>query len=248
MTSVPPDFNKAMERVWQELYDSMPQSGKVGMTVKQLLQQYKERCRVERMRQETNESPLALLPVSFGHAKDWLMKQQSAHSIAIEAGTVNEEAREVVSELREALSYQPPSITQLLEQPARTVSPLIPTPQFSLGPEPVTDETVAEERRLFNVEHPPKKRCLSGSSGPSRAKKAKIIPPELKERQERASARMLELGVATQQASINCMSLHSYIHVHYFLFPCIYAYPKQMLSLVSYCSMIKRLGIYLYEQ
>ncbi len=62
------------------------------------------------------------------------MKQQSAHSIAIEAGTVNEEAREV-------LSYQPPSIAQLLEQPARTVSSLIPPPQFSLGPEPVSDET-----------------------------------------------------------------------------------------------------------
>ena len=71
----------------------------------------------------------------------YLMKQQSAHSIAIEAGTVNEEAREIVSELREVLSYQTPSIAQLLEQPARTVSPLIPPPQFPLGPEPVSNET-----------------------------------------------------------------------------------------------------------
>ncbi len=59
----------------------------------------------------------------------------------IEAGTVNEEAREIVSELREVLSYQTPSIAQLLEQPARTVSPLIPPPQFPLGPEPVSNET-----------------------------------------------------------------------------------------------------------
>ncbi len=36
---------------------------------------------------ETRYRPLAL---SFGYAKNWLMKQQSAHSIAIEAGTVNE--------------------------------------------------------------------------------------------------------------------------------------------------------------
>ena len=76
MTSVPPDFNEAMERVWQELWDSMPQSGKVGMIVKQLLQQYKERCRLERSQQETGTSPLALLAVSFGHAKNWLLKQQ----------------------------------------------------------------------------------------------------------------------------------------------------------------------------
>jgi len=39
---VPPDFNRSMLDIWEELWQSMPQS---GITVNSLLQQYKERCR-----------------------------------------------------------------------------------------------------------------------------------------------------------------------------------------------------------
>lgn len=173
-TCVPPNFNTTMESVWVELWNSMPQSGKVGVTVKQL-QHYKERCQIERKSQlDMDESPLALLPVSFAQAKDWLLKQQRAHSVAIEVGTVNEAARQVVSELRQALSDQPTSTARLLELPPRPASPAIPTPQFSFGPEQISDATRAEEHARQN---PPKKRTRAQPS--QKTKKPKLIPPEL---------------------------------------------------------------------
>ena len=97
---VPPDFNRSMSAIWEELWHSMPQSGKISVTVHSLLQQYKERCRAERKRpRDSDTGPPALLPVSFAQAKDWLLKQQKALSEALETGAVNEEAREVVADL-----------------------------------------------------------------------------------------------------------------------------------------------------
>ena len=43
-TCVPPDFNSSMLAIWEELWHSMPQSGRVSITVNSLLQRYKERC------------------------------------------------------------------------------------------------------------------------------------------------------------------------------------------------------------
>ena len=76
-TCVPPDFNSTMLAVWEELWHAMPQSGGVSVTVKSLLQQYKERCTAERKRPRQAESPAPLLPVSFALAKDWLKQQKS---------------------------------------------------------------------------------------------------------------------------------------------------------------------------
>lgn len=42
---VPPD---CMLAIWEELWDSMLQSGRVSVTVNSLLQNYKERCRDEK--------------------------------------------------------------------------------------------------------------------------------------------------------------------------------------------------------
>ena len=146
-TCVPPDFNRTMLAVWEELWESMPQSGKVGVTVQGLLQRYKERCRQERKRpRQSSESPPALLPVSFALAKDWLLKQQKASSEALQLGAVNEEAREVVADLSRSLAEQPTSTAALLEQPASRASPAVAPPVMSLGPEPVTDQERAEER------------------------------------------------------------------------------------------------------
>ncbi len=93
---VPPDFNATMKAIRVELWESMPKSGKVSVTVKDLIQRYKEICRVDRKKQKnSSESPLALLPVSFAQAKDWILRQQHAHSKAVEVGAVNEEARKV---------------------------------------------------------------------------------------------------------------------------------------------------------
>ena len=206
-TCVPPDFNHSMLAVWQELWQSMPQSGKVSTTVYTLLQEYKKHCREERRRlQDTAGTPPALLPVSFVQAKDWLLRQQKAHSQALQVGAVNEEAREVVTELQKFLSEQPASTAALLEQPARRASPVVPQPLMSLGPEPVTDQERAEER----AEQRAKRRAEEGA-GPSQKKgalsqrkatpKKKAVPPELLERQKRASARMLELEVPPLQES-----------------------------------------------
>ena len=201
-TCVPPDFNNSMLAVWEELWHTMPQSGRVGVTVTTLLQRYKERCRAERKRmQDTAETPPALLPVSFARAKNWLLRQQQAQSQALQIGAVNEEAREVVAELSLCLAEQPASTATLLEQPARPASPVIAQPVLSLGPEPVTDQARAEERaegkhrkKVGEIAGPSKKKATPN-------KKKKDIPPELQERQERASARMLELGVPPLQDS-----------------------------------------------
>ena len=76
-TCVPPDFNEAMLVIWEELWNAMPQSGKVNLLVNDILIKYKERCREERKRErDLNRAPPPLLPVSFAQAKDWLIKQQ----------------------------------------------------------------------------------------------------------------------------------------------------------------------------
>ena len=214
-TCVPPDFNSSMLAIWEELWHSMSQSGRVSITVNSLLQRYKERCRAERKRlRHSADSPPALLPVSFAQAKDWLLRQQKAQSEALQTGTVNEDAREVVADLNRSLAEQPASTAALLEQPARLASPVVPPPLMSLGPEPVSDhvraEERAEERARRQAEEP---RVVSGQKTPKKRqktvtpKKRKAIPPELEEWQKRASARMLELGVPPLQARIHFMLL-----------------------------------------
>lgn len=184
-----------MLAVW-ELWHAMSQSGKVSATVNTLLQRYKERCRAERKR-HTADTPPALLPVSFAQAKDWLLRQQKAQSEALQIGAVNEEAREVIAELNCSLAEQPALTAALLEQPARPASPVVPPPAMSHGPEPVTDRERVEERA---VEHA-RRQAEEGATPNSKraAPKKKAIPPELEERQKRASARMLELGIPPLQ-------------------------------------------------
>ena len=66
VTCVTPDFN---DTIWEQLYDTMPQSGKIGAVVHKFLQKYKEKCREEREKlRDTQESTL-LFPVSFAYAK-----------------------------------------------------------------------------------------------------------------------------------------------------------------------------------
>ena len=205
-TCVPPNFNSSMLEIWEELWQSMPQSGKVAVTVNSLLQRYKERCRIERKRpRHSSESPPALLPVSFAQAKDWLFKQQRTQSEALQSGAVNEEAQEVVADFHRSLADQPTSTAALLEQPARLASPAVPPPVMSLGPEPVNDDVRAEERAAHRRAAEP--RAVTGqkkvaSKKSVAAPKKKAIPPELEERQKRASARMEELGVSSLQVFI----------------------------------------------
>lgn len=146
-TCVPPDFNSSMLAVWEELWHSMPQSGRGSVTVKSLLQTYKEHCTAERKElQHSSESPAPLLPVSFALAKDWLLKQQKTQLLALQTGAVNEDAQEVISDLSASLSEQPTSTAALLAQPARPASPVVLQPMLSLGLERVTDRERAEER------------------------------------------------------------------------------------------------------
>ena len=99
-----------MLSVWEGLWHSMPQGGKTGTIVSNLLERYNEHCLAERRQpREANESPAALLPVSFAQAKDWLLKQQKHKSLALQMGAVNEDAREVVTELNRCLADHPPS-------------------------------------------------------------------------------------------------------------------------------------------
>ena len=178
----------------------MPQSSKVSATVNTLLQEYKKHCRDERKRlQDSAETPPALLAVSFAQAKDWLLRQQKAQSQALQVGAVNEEAREVVTELHESLVEQPASTAALLEQPARRASPVVPQPVMSLGPEPVTDQVRAEEQAEQQARRQAEKKAAPSQR--KAAPKKKAIPPEHQERQERASVRMLELGVPPLQES-----------------------------------------------
>ena len=198
---VPPDFNRSMLAIWEELWHAMPQSGRVSVSVKTLLQQYKERCTAERKRpHHSSESPAPLLPVSFALAKDWLLKQQKAQSEALQSGAVNEDAQQVIADLSSSLAEQPASTAALLELPARPASPVVPPPAMSLGPERVTESEKAkeraEERARRKAEEP------HASSAPPRKKKKKAISPELEERQKRATARMLELGVPPLQVRL----------------------------------------------
>lgn len=136
-------------------------SSRVGATVHNLLQRYKERCSAERKRpRHSSESPPALLPVSFAQAKDWLLRQQKSQCEALQTGAINEEAREVVIELNRSLAEHPALTAVLLEQPACPASPVVPPPPaMSLGPEPVTDhmraEECAEEQARRKAEQPP---------------------------------------------------------------------------------------------
>ena len=206
-----------MSAIWEELWHSMPQSGKISVTVNSLLQQYKERCRAERKRpRDSDEGPPALLPVSFAQAKDWLLKQQKALSEALETGAVNEKAREVVADLSRSLAEQSTSTAALLEQPARPASPVIPPPVMSLGPEAVTDDMRAEERARERA-HRQEEQPSCSSKKKAAPKKGKAVPPELEERQKRASARMEELGVHPLEARINNYLYYNTIHCLIFL-------------------------------
>ena len=163
----------------------MPQSGKIGVAVNSLLQQYKERCRAERKRpRHSSEGPTALLPVSFAQAKDWLLRQQRKQSEDLETGAVNEAAREVVAELNISLVEQPASTAALLEQPAHVASPVVPQPAMSLGLEEVTAKVRAAERveeracqQAEQADNPPHPKKTS-------APKEKKTTPKLEERQQ----------------------------------------------------------------
>ena len=145
--------------------------------------------------------------MSFAQAKDWLLRQQKSQCEALQSGAVNEEACEVVVELNRSLAEQPASTAVLLEQPARPASPVVPPPAMSLGPEPVTDHMRAEEHAEEQARR--KAEQLPTVSRPKRpaAKKKKAISPELEDRQKRAAARMLELGVSPLQARISVLFL-----------------------------------------
>ncbi len=107
---------------------------------------------VERNRpQDSHEGPPALFPVSFAQAKDWLIRQQKAQSTALETGAVNKEAREVVADLNRSLEEQPEATAALLNQPARLASPMVPPPAMSLGPEAVSNQERAEERKRKSI-------------------------------------------------------------------------------------------------
>ena len=165
------------------------------------LQQYKEHCQLERKCSRLpTQSPPALLLVSFARAKDWLVKQRKALSKLLNSGAINEEAREVVMDLNIFLADQPTSIAALLDQPAQSV---VPTPSMSLGPEKVTDEEQAKERSEEWAKNKASPKTLK-KVAPKKAvpKKAKLIPPELQERQARAAAQMLELSVVPVEASV----------------------------------------------
>ena len=144
---MPPDFNKGMLEIWEELWHGMPQSGSIGVTVRGLLSKYKERCQAAmKTPRDTSQSPPALLPVLYALAKDWLLRQQRTQSEPLESGSVNEEAREVIADLNRSLDDQTPSAAELLEQPVHPASPVIVPPELSLGPEVVTGTMRAEER------------------------------------------------------------------------------------------------------
>lgn len=195
-TCVPPDFNNSMLAIWEDLWHSMHQSGKVGVAVHDLLRHYRERCTAERnLPGPSSASPPPLLPVSFAQAKDWLLRKQKAQSAALEFGAVSETARAVVDDLSCSLAEQPPATAALLQRPADPASPILLPPVLSLGAEPVTDQVRAEERqelRKGRAEGSGKQSSKSSSTG---KKKKKTVSPEMEDQQQRASARMLELGI-----------------------------------------------------
>ena len=213
-----------MLAIWEELWHSMPRSGRVSVLVNSLLNSYKERCRAERKQpRDSTESPAALLPVSYAQAKDWLLKQQKALSQPLQTGAVNEEAREVVADLNRSLAEQPASTAALLEQPARPASPVVPPAAMSLGPEQVTDQAREEERAEVRGHKKREKRAREESTPktPPPKKKRKTIPPELEERQKKAAARLLELGVPALQVRTYFLLLRTRNLFKYLLFPCL---------------------------
>ena len=171
------------------------------------------------VQQRGSPVPVPLLPVSFGHAKDWILRQQRAQSRPIQEGIVNESAREVVSELNRSLAKQPPSAATLLQQPPRVASPVIPAPTMSLGPDQVTSQEKAAERQ----EQQSRKRQQQEVAGPSGlkppSKKKSVADPELQERQKRAADRMVELGVSPHQVSIHFLkpALYRLIVFHFYV-------------------------------
>ena len=160
-------------------------------------------------------SPPALLPVSFAQAKDWLFRQQRAQSSALEFRAVNETARQVVADLNFSLAEQPPATAALLQQPARPASPVLIPPVLSLGPELVTDEVRAEERQVQKKAGMQAVRSGKQSSKNPKAKKMKIVSPEMEERQQRATVRMQELGVQPLQVKIFFVFFHLYIQNYF---------------------------------
>ena len=129
-------------------------------------------------------------------------------SEALQTGAVNEDAQEVVADLNRSLAEQPASTAALLEQPTRPASPVVPPPVMSLGPQPVTDHVRAEERAEERARRQAEEPCVvSGQKTVAPKKRKVVIPPELEERQKRASARMLELGVPPLQARIHFLLL-----------------------------------------
>jgi hypothetical protein len=126
---------------------------------------------------------------------------------------VNEEAREVVTDLNRSLAEQPTSTAALLEQPARPASPVVPPAVMSLGPEQVTDSVRAEERAEERARKKAEKPRAAPTCSPKTPlpKKRKTIPPELEERQKRASTRLLELGVPPLQVRIHFLLLRACI-------------------------------------
>ena len=109
--------------------------------------------------------------------------------------------RLIVAELNISLAEKPASTAALLEQPARVASPVVPPPAMSLGPEAVTTKVRAAER----AEEQARRQAEQADNPPypkkTPAPKKKKTTPELEERQQRAEARMLELGVPPLEAS-----------------------------------------------
>ena len=93
-------------------------------------------------------------------------------------------------------------------------------------------EELAEERARRKAEEqcaesgqktvPPKRRKVKSGQKTAPPKKRKAIPPELEERQKRASTHMLELGVPPLQVKIYFLLLKTCNLFNYLLFPCIY--------------------------
>ncbi len=201
---VPPDFNEAMLAIWEELWCAMPETSNTSPMVHELLKLYKERCKEELDRPRTSsEPPPALLPVSFAQAKNWILKQQRSRSQAIESGAVNEEARSVVTELSFSLSEQASAAMELLEQPVQQATPVFISPALSLGPEPVTAEERAQERREEQARKRTELTPRTGGKEKAKAPKWKrALSPESQQRREKALARLQELGVQPLPVSL----------------------------------------------
>ena len=90
-----------------------------------------------------------------------------------------------------SLSDQSATTSALLQQPARSAAPVIPIPQLSLGPEAVTNEVRAHERRELEEE----RTSLPTTKPKPAPKKRKAVSSEMQQRQEKVATRMEQLGV-----------------------------------------------------